>query len=230
MAIVTQTIAQLAPQVLQRLQDPTGIFWLQQYEVNPALAEAINDLMLLLGRPVQYFNQLITLSANTCFQALPPNVLCLTYMHGSNYTLHKTTMHSMDYTMTSWGPDWTADRADIPARWGPIGLTQFFVHPAPNTPIQVLASGVLHPVTSLWPFDPTTQAPFHEELNIALELYATAYCRLKELGMDAQEGNVLRGQYLEIAKRATGIEDRRDDRLFSQHQGVPTTMSLTTLR
>lgn len=228
--VQTTTIAQMAPNVLQRLQDPTGIFWLQDNEIGPALAEAISDLMLLIGRPTLVTNLLVTLQPNSVWQTLPANMLALTNVRTDTYDLRKTSLHSMDYTLASWSADWTADRADTPARWGQLGFTHWFVHPAPTTAVQVLVAGVVQPVQSVWPFDPATQSPMHQEVDVALEMYAAAYCRLKELGSDAEEGNVLRGQYLQIAQQLSLLEDRRDPWLFSQTRGVPTAASLVTLR
>ena len=65
---------------------------------------------------------------------------------------------------------------------------------------------------------------------MALQLYATAYCRMKELGDDALEGDAIYQQYLEIAQRLSQIEDRRDPLVFSRSFGTPTAPSLVTKR
>lgn len=45
------SVAELAPSVLSRVQDPAATFWNLNLEVYSALVEAINDLMLIVGRP-----------------------------------------------------------------------------------------------------------------------------------------------------------------------------------
>lgn len=224
------TIAQLAVDVGNRLQDPTFTFWRQNYEAYSAIAEAIDDLMLIVGRPTIQFNTIITLTPNTVWQPMPANMIAITNLRGSGYSLWKTTLHAMDYLQASWGPDWESDIADVPARWGSLGLTYFFVHPAPSTAIQVSVSGVTNPITTAWPPTGAETSPFNNEFNVALQLYATAYCRLKELSDDALEGDVLYQQYIELAARMTQIADRRDPLIFSRSFGTPTAPSMVTLR
>lgn len=230
MAVTTSTIAQLATQVGQRLQDDTFIFWLQKYEVYSALAEAYQDMMLLVGRPTLTYNTQITLLPNTVWQPMPANMVAITNIHSDNYSLWKTSVHVMDYLQGSWAGDWESDVADTPARWGPLGWTKFFVHPAPTTPILVTVAGVSNPITTAWPPSGSEQSPFASELDVALQLYATAYLRLKDLGDDMQEGQALMQQYLDIAARATQIADRRDPLIFSRSLGSTTAPSLVSLR
>lgn len=225
------TLNQLSIDVGTRLQDPSFIFWNQQFEVYAALAEAINDLMLLVGRPTIQYRTPVSLIPHSVWQPMPPNILAITNIRSSSYSLWKTSLRSMDYLQASWGPDWTSDvDPQGPQRWGPLGLTYFFVHPAPTIATTVLVSGVTMPITTAYPFTGNETSPFHDEINVALELYATAYLRVKELGDDAQEGDALYSQYLAMAQRATQIEDRRDPIIFSKAFGSSTAPSMVTLR
>lgn len=230
MPVTTTTLDQLATNVLQRLQDDEGVFWSREFEATPSVAEAINDLLLLVGRPTLVYNQLVTLTANSVWQDLPDGLLCITDIRSSTYKLYKTTIHDMDFTQASWGSDWVNDRADVPERFGPVGLSSFFVHPAPTTDIQVTIAGVSLPIQSAWPFAADTQSPFSFEFDVALEMYGAAYCRLKDLGIDSAEANVLRQQYLSLAQQMTRITDRRDPVIFSQTLGVPSAVSNVSLR
>lgn len=225
------TIAQLATGAASRMQDPSFIYWRQHEETYTAVAEAISDLLLLIGRPTQTVNRLITIAANTVWQPMPTNMLAITNIRGASYSLWKTSLHTMDYTQASWGPDWETDTDDGgPLRWGPLGLNYFFVHPAPTTDIQVNVSGVAYPITTPWPPIGTEVSPFHNEINVAIQMYAAWYMGLKNLPDESTEGDALFQQYLDIAQRLSTIEDRRDPLIFSRAFGTPTAPSLVSTR
>ena len=226
----TSTIAEMAPAVGDRLQDPNFTFWLENFEVYSGLAEGISELLLIVGRPTQIFNTVISLTPNTCFQAMPPNVLTLTNINVGGTFLKKTSLRALDYLQASWGSSWESDRAAVPARWAPLGLNYFIVHPAPYYPVQVSIAAIEYPILTPWPPNGTEPSPFHKEVNQALEMYAASYCRLKEVGQDAQEGFELYKQFQQIAQRLTTIEDRRDSLVFSQSFGAPTAPSQVSKR
>lgn len=232
MAVVTSTINDLLPGIADRLQDPNFTFWDASMQARPALAEAINDLMLLVGRPTIQYNTLIRIQPNTVWQPMPANLICITNMRTDQFSLHKTSLRTMDYPPGgNWSSDWQSDVSVAgPKRWGPLGLTRFFVHPAPTVEMQVTIAGVAAPITTSWPPSGTESSPFQSEFNVALQLYAAAYLRIKELGDDAYEGQQLYQEYLEMAARWTSISDRRDPILFSRSFGVPTGISSVTNR
>src|SRR5665213_4217704 len=105
----TSTIAQLAPAVGQRLQDDTFVFWDRQFEVWGGLAEAITELLLIVGRPTVIFNQPVTLLPNTVWQPMPTGLLCITDIRTTISRLNKTTLHSLDNLCASWSPSWESD-------------------------------------------------------------------------------------------------------------------------
>jgi hypothetical protein len=227
----TSTIADLLSQVNARLQnDSYGPFWSPQNELTPAIAEAIGEMMLLIGRPTVQYNTLVTLTPNTVWQPMPTNLLAITNIQSAGTTLRKTTLHALDYTQASNTSSWESDRADVPAKWCPLGLRSFVVWPAPTQPIQVTMAGIAFPITSAWPFDPATLSPFHVEVNDALECYAAAYARLKDLGDDWAEGQQNYRQFLSVAARLSTISDREDDLIYSQGFGVETAPSQVSKR
>ena len=221
----TSTIAQLAPDVQNRLQDPSGIFWNLDFETNAALAEAISELLLIVGRPTVIFNWPVTLLANTVWQPMPSGLLCITDIRSISSRLQKTTMRSLDVLCASWTSSWESDRADQPLRWAPLGLSMFIVHPAPLQPISVNVTGIAYPLTDTWPPDGTETSPFHKEIDQALQMYAASYCRVKEIGQDHDEGLAMYKAFLEIAQRLSVIEDRRDDLVWCKSLGAPTAPS-----
>lgn len=227
---LTSTLAELAPQVSDRLQDPTNVFWQYRYEVLAGLAEGISELLLLIGRPTVIFNSPLVLTPNTCFQPMPTGLLCLTDIQTSISRLRKTSLHSLDYTTASWSSSWESDRAAIPARWAALGLTQFIVHPAPLQPISVNITGIAYPFIDAWPPVGTESSPFHKEINQALQLFAASYARCKETGLDFQEGLALYSAFLEIGQRLSQIEDRKDSLVWSRALGVPTAPSVVSHR
>lgn len=222
---LTSTIAELAPAVSERLQDNSNVFWSLNFEVYAGLAEGISELLLIIGRPTVIFNQSITLLPNTCFQPMPTGLLCVTNIQTTVSVLGKTKMRTLDYLCSSWSPAWQSERAAMPNRWAPLGLSQFIVHPAPLQPITVNVAGIAYPFTDTWPPNGAESSPFHKEVNQALEMYAAAYCRTKEIGNDAQEGFALYQQFLEIGRRLSVIEDRRDSLIWTRSLGATTSPS-----
>lgn len=226
----TSTLAEMAPQTQSRLQDPTGVFWLQQYEIFGGLAEAISELLLLVGRPTVIFNKPVTLLPNTVWQPMPAGLLAITDIRTTLSRLWKTSLFGLDRSLSSWTTAWESDRAAQPARWAPLGLSTFVVHPAPLQPLEVNVTGISYPFTDSWPPSGLDTSPFHKEINQALEMYAASYCRMKEIGQDAQEGIKLYQQFLEIGQRLSVIEDRRDSLIWTRALGAPTAPSMVSQR
>jgi len=227
---LTSTIAEMAPAVGERLQDPTFVFWNQTYEVNAALAEAISELLLIVGRPTAIFNQPVTIQPNVVWQQMPSGLLAVTDIYLSGKRLAKTTLRSLDNLCASWSSSWESDRAAQPARWAPVGLSMFVVHPAPLAPVQASVTGIAYPLTDSWPPNGTETSPFHKEVDQALEMFAASYCRVKEVGQDFQEGLALYTQFLEIGQRLSAIEDRRDSLAWTRSLGAPTAPSQVSHR
>lgn len=228
--MATSTLAAMAPQVQSRLQDPDGIFWNLNFEIYPALAEAVSELLLIVGRPMALFNVPVVLTPNTVWQPMVPGMLCVTNIQSGGSFLKKTVLHSLDYLMASWGPSWESDRAAQAQRWAPLGLGTFIVHPAVTQPVQVQVSGIAYPFTDPWPYSGTDVSVFEKNIDQALQMYAASYCRLKETGQDADEGFELYKRFQQIAQRYTQIQDRRDDLVWTQSFGVPTAPSQTSKR
>jgi len=219
----------LAEQVLARVQDPSAVFWDLHLEVYAALVEAINDLMLIIGRPTTIYSLQVTLNPRICWQPMPQNMLAITNIREIPW---KTTLHTLDYTQSSWNSNWEADSSpNLPQRWAPLGMTYFIVHPAVEQATTVTVAGVGYPVQpGAWPPTGAETSPFHIEFEQALELYAASYLRLKEIGDDAAEGMELYKAYLQIAQRLSKIDDRRDSLVYSQAFGVPVAASRVTMR
>lgn len=227
----TSTISDLLPQTSARLQnDSYGPFWSPANELVPAIAEGIGELLLLIGRPTVQYNTLVTLTPNTVWQPMPSGLLAITNIQSAGTTLRKTTLHALDYTQASNTSSWESDRADQPSKWAPLGLKSFVVWPAPVQPIQVTVAGIAYPITSAWPFDAGTLSPFHKEVDDALECYAAAYARLKDLGDDWAEGQQCYRQFLAVAARLSTISDREDDLAWTQGFGVETAPSQVSKR
>lgn len=222
----TTPISVLSSRVCQRLEEelppPNGsgpIFWNLVNELNSAVAEAQNDLLLLVGRPDITANLPLTLIPNSVWQPLPKGILLLTDIYGQSGRLRKCSLFDLDYLQSASGSDWENDTSQSPIRWAPIGLTMYLVYPAPASPITLTASGIAYPITTPFPYTGSELVPFNDSFFIALELYAAHYCRLKELGAEFEESLQLLDQYMMLAKRMTAIEDRRDPVLFSRSYG-----------
>ncbi len=223
--MATSSLASMSTDVLDRLQDPNGTFWSEPYEVIPALAEAISELLIMVGRPTSQFNQIVTIQPNVCFQSMPSGFLCITNINLNGSFLKKTTLRALDYTQSSWSSSWQSDRAAIPQRWAPLGLNMWIAHPAPLEPVTAQVTGIGYPFSDGWPFSGTDTSPFQINVDQALEMFAAARGRVKETGLEFEIGQQLYQQFLSVARRLTQIEDRRDSLAFTQSFGVPTTPS-----
>lgn len=226
------TVATLAPAVNNRLEETTPpVFWAEQPEVYSALIEAINDLTLLVGRPVQSVQVPLSLQPNSVWQAVPRGIFLITDIYGPQSLLRKTTLHGLDYVQASWGADWENDTDPAgPDRWAPIGLTLFAVHPAPTAAQIVNINAIPYPATDGWPYTGTEGVPFQDEFFEALEEYAAHYCRIKEGGVELQESMSLYASYLKAAQRMSSIQDRQDPLIFSPAWGGASGLNSATQR
>jgi len=226
MSACTTPISTLATNVLARLEEnytDGPVFWNLQFEIYTYLAEAENDLLMLIGRPTQTVAVPFTLVPNTPWQSPPSGVFLITGITGQQSQLRKVNLYDMDFNQSSWGSDWQSDTsASGPVRWGNLGFNWFFVHPAPTTPQSVLLDAIQYPVpVSGYPYTGATTVPFHDETFQWLEMYASHMCRMKESGQDFQESLSLYKGYLEGAKRLTELEDKKDTLIFSPAFGPP---------
>jgi len=216
-------ISTLSTNVLERLEDPTGIFWSTQFEIYSGLVEAMNDLMLLVGRPTQTVNMQFNLQPNSVWQQMPKGLFAISDIWGPQSRLRKGTLFDLDYSQSSWTSDWENDVSDSgPTMWAPVGLNMFVVHPAPSVFQTVLLDGIAYPVAETnYPYTGAELVPFHHEFHVALEEYSAHYAAIKESSAEFQESLALYKGYLGMAKRLTEIEDRRDSLVFSNSFGAP---------
>lgn len=226
------TISTLADKVQNRLEETvgSGAWWSRVYELYSALAEAENDLLLLVGRPTQVVTVPVTLTANTVWQTMPKGYLHITDIQGASGPLYRINLWDLDYTQTYWGSDWEQDVADVVIEFAPIGFNLFVVHPAPAVPQVVQITAVQYPVTTTWPYDGTQTVPFEDNYFQIIEEYAAFYARIKELGSEFQEGLKLFDSYMQGAKRMTQIQDLRDPLLFTSGFGATQNVNPITKR
>jgi len=227
---LTSTVADLSQQALDRVQDPTGIFWSRQNEAFSAVVEAISELMLMIGRPMIQNSLTVQLLPNTVWQPMPPGMLSIAQIRCAGSQMWKTSLHALDYLQASWSSAWESDRAAQPNRWAPLVLTTFIVHPAPVQPITVVMAGITYPVIATWPYSGAQTSPWHKEIDDALEMYAASYLRIKDMGDDMMEGQALYRQFQQIGQRLSMIEDRRDSLVWSRTMGSPTAPSQVSKR
>lgn len=230
---MTTSISTLAANVQSRLEEvpgSAGAWWSLQYEIYSGIVEAMNDLLLLVGRPTQVVNLPFTLTPNTPWQTVPKGILLITDIQGFASPLYKVNLYDLDFLMTSWGPDWQQDVGPVSYRWAPVGFGMFVVHPAPAAPQTVNITAIQYPTTDVWPYTGSETVCFQDEFFVALELYASAYSRVKEMGGEHAEGVKLLEQYFQIAKRLSTIEDKRDPLLFTMGFGASNNISPTTMR
>lgn len=216
-------MSMLAGNVQDRLEEPrgAGIFWNLTTEIYTGLVEAMNDMMVLVGRPTQSVGITFNLAPNTVWQQVPKGIFLISDIYGATKPLRKVSVFSMDYVQASWGAEWECDTSAAgPVRWGPVGMTQFFVHPAPSVPMSVTMNAIAYPVAERWPYNGTEIVPFQHEFHEALEMYCAHYARIKEMGAEFQTSMVLYQNYLSLCERMSMIQDRQDSLVFSRSLGA----------
>jgi len=213
--MATATIGDLSPQVLARLEEiGTGTFWTQQYEVFPALVEAISDLMLLVGRPTQVVQKIVTIQPNTPWQSVDGSLFCMTNMYSTQGEIYRLTQYDMDFTQIAWGSNWQDDVGPEILQWWPLGFNKFGVHPSLPASAQVQVTGIAITTALDWPYDASVEVPFQQDVFAALEMYAAHYARIKEGGNEFFETYDMYKTYLGLAQRLSEISDRRDPSIF----------------
>jgi hypothetical protein len=214
----TTPISTLGIQVANRLEENTTspVFWSLSNEFYTGLIEACNDFLILVGRPDFLVNQPFTLVPNQVWQTVPKGQLLITDIQGPYSPLWKVSLFSMDYEQSNNGPSWESDTSSTPLRWGPVGFSSFFIHPAVNIPTEVTITSIAYPTSDNWPYSGSETVPFHDEIFQWLEEYASHYARLKEGGAEFKESMALYQAYLQGAQRMTQIEDRKDPLIFSR--------------
>lgn len=225
-------ISTLCDYVQNRLEENIGAgsWWSRQYELYTAIIEACNDLILLVGRPTQEVDVPFNLVPNTVWQTVPKGLFAITDIQGAGSPLYKVNLYDLDYFQSSWGSDWEQDVDTAARRWCPLGFNMFVVHPAVNVSQTVHLYGISYPTTSTWPYDGTQTVPFSDEFFVALEEYAAHYARIKETGLEHQEGVNLLQSYMNSARRMSQIQDLRDPLLFTSGFGASMNVDPTTMR
>jgi hypothetical protein len=236
----TTPISVLAANVQSRLEEvpnSAGAWWSLQFELYSGIVEAMNDLLLLVGRPTQVVNLPFTLIANSVWQTVPNSqstpamgILAITDIQGFASPLYKINLWDMDYLQSSWGSGWTQDVDNACYRWCPIGVNMFAIHPAVAQPQTVNITAIAYPTTDVWPYTGNETVPFEDNFFELIEIYCSFYARIKEMGSEFQEGMKLFDQYLQGAKRMTAIQDLRDPLLFSSGYGSVQNVNPTTKR
>jgi hypothetical protein len=227
------TIATLAANAQSRLEENIGApgqWWSLQFELYSALMEAQSDLLLLVGRPTQEVNIPFALTPNSVWQTVPKGIFAITDIQGFSSPLYKINLWDLDYLQSSWGSGWTQDTDNACYRWCPVGFNLFCIHPAVAEPQTVNITAITYPTTDVWPYTGAETVNFQDEMFVALEIYAAAYARIKELGGEFQEGLKMMEQYMQLAKRLTQVEDKRDPLLFTMGYGAANNVSPASRR
>jgi len=229
----TTPISTLANIVQNRLEETAGgagAWWSRQYELYTGIVEAMNDLLLLVGRPTQVVNLPVTLTPNTVWQSMQKGIFAITDIQGANGPLWKINLYDLDYLQSSWGPDWEQDVDVTAKRWAPLGFNLFVVHPAVAEEQVVQITAIQYPTTDTWPYSGSETVPLEDQYFQLIEEYAAHYARIKETGLEFQEGMKLFDQYMLGAKRMTQFQDIRDPLLFSMGFGAAQNANPTTKR
>lgn len=203
------TLSQLGGEVQDRLEEPrgAGIFWDLEGEIYPALAEGMNEAMLVTGDPEIKLATLYTLPANQTWIPLPAGLVCLLRMQAPNgLPVKKESLVNMDRLQ----PGWQNDTGDSPLNWIPLGLTQFGIYPKLTAPINVVVAGIQIPVNVAPPYSGSETVPFPAEYNEGFIDYANHICRFKEAGAEFESSLPVYQRFLDRMLELSKFAYRRD--------------------
>lgn len=226
------TVSDLLPQIFSRVEElpEDPIFWTED-EANFAAIEALNDLMLLVGRPTQVVSLPFNIVPNQAFQQIPKGIFAVSDIQGAGSQVYKVTLEDFDYLQAYNTSDWTQDVGETIQQWCPIGMTMFAVHPTLSVFQTVQLTGIAYPCVETWPYDPTAiTVPFNDIFLVTLEKYAAHYLRFKEATDEETESNKIYQSYLDDARRMTELQDRQDLWIFNKGTGVATVSNPISLR
>ena len=173
------TLAQLAADVANRLNDPGNVFY-STSEIYWALAEGMCEASLITGNPVVSAYQ-VTVPAQTTVCATPTGMLAIqSIVSTGSVSVLGTTMSDLD----SVNPSWENDTGPAIESWIPLGVGKFGVYPKLTAPQTVTIVGLGYPVPNMAALTGSEPSPFEQGYNDMLVSYASHVLRLKQAGTE----------------------------------------------
>ena len=188
------TLGDLQDRVYQSLDRNTLLYPLAE------VTDYINEAVLVIGNITGFLQKQVVLpsasQANRVWYDVPADILVpFKLVYDKRYLLNKMSLTKIGCLY----PNWTTERSAVVgspvARWVPVGLTKFGIHPADsNGGAEMRISGIQVPVTLS---DPNQVVPFPNEYMDSVEDLVVMSIQLKEVMPIQQAMNSLYPRFLD---------------------------------
>lgn len=217
---MTSTLEQLAQRVLQRLEeDPDSpVFWSKAGEVYPALNEAMCEAVLISGEPEVRAGTALQLDEDQPFYQNPPEAVAVIRLETPDGgVIRRVTIAELD----KMDPNWQQTRGTKVKYWFPFGMTRFGVYPRLSVPVQVVPTYIALPITDPRPWDGTQSSLFQQEFEQGLTAGAASVLRVKEAGLEFQEGLADYDFFLKTMQGLSRFGLHKAALRFTRRGGIP---------
>lgn len=222
------TISDLEGTVISLLEEVNPpIFWSLQDEIRVMLVESMFQAVLITGLPEVRSTNISLPDVSVTIQDMPAAVLALLRMEYAGKVIPKATVEMLDHIQSGWENEVDTSGAG-PTHWFPFGLGKIGIYPKlANTPAALTVTGsyVPIPVTTARPYDGTEPVDFQLEFQDAFSQYAAGLLRIKEGGLEFQQGISLAQFYMDKMAELSKWGYRTDDLRFTLAVGSPSRVS-----
>jgi hypothetical protein len=224
------TISSLEVQVQNQLEeapDDSGIFWSVEYEIRPALIEAMCEATVITGEPqFRATSSPFTVPSSTVFAplTLPSDAVALLRVEGGDgYAIQKCSIWDLDRHY----PGWEVATGNNPTFWFPFGLGQFGIYPNLTANINVILSYVQLPFLTAPPWNGTQVIPFQPEYYDGLMDAAQHYLQLKEGDPEFSQSFAAFNRFLASCEQMSNFAWRKNSLRFTKTGGASSAITET---
>jgi hypothetical protein len=220
------TISTISPNVASRLEENAAstVFWSTQYEIYPAIAEAMMLATLITGEPQVRGSAPYIIPASTIFTplAMPSDAIALLRVEGPNsLPIQKCWIWDLDRQL----PGWEVATGDTPQFWVPFGLSFFGVIPCLTAPAQIVLSYVQTPVLTPPPYTGNESIPFATEYFDGLEDLSEVIARFKEGNPEFQQAFTPLNRALACFEALSRFAYRKNSLRFTRAGGASSALN-----
>lgn len=215
---MSYSLSTLEPIVQDRLEESgSGLFWDLATELRILLVESLCAASVITGETQFRLSPSVAVTQNTTLQDTPDSLIAISKIEGASGAIQKATVFDLDNT----NPNWQNEVGTAPKRWFPFGLTKWGIYPKLTVPYNVVLSGLQTPAPTTRPYDGSETIYFPTEFQLAFINYASGWARLKETGLETQQGAQDYDAFLDQMFSLARFSIRKGSLRFSKAMGLP---------